>query len=69
MSELNRILYVEDEPDIQAVAQIALEAVGGFKPASFLRVQRAGSRWILAPPAWWLSIRWKSRTTVSTLLF
>lgn len=28
--ELNRILYVEDEPDIQAVAQIALEAVGGF---------------------------------------
>ncbi len=27
---LERILYVEDEPDIQAVAQIALEAVGGF---------------------------------------
>lgn len=27
---LNRILYVEDEPDIQAVAQVALEAVGGF---------------------------------------
>lgn len=32
MSEtLQRILYVEDEPDIQAVAQIALEAVGGFE--------------------------------------
>lgn len=30
MSELNRILYVEDEPDIQAVAKIALELVGGF---------------------------------------
>lgn len=32
MSEetLNRILYVEDEPDIQAVAKLALEAVGGF---------------------------------------
>lgn len=30
MSELQRILYVEDEPDIQAVAQIALESVGGF---------------------------------------
>lgn len=29
-SELQRILYVEDEPDIQAVAQIALESVGGF---------------------------------------
>ena len=27
---LNRILYVEDEADIQAVAQIALEAIGGF---------------------------------------
>ncbi|WP_126456751.1 response regulator [Sulfuriflexus mobilis] len=27
---LNRILYVEDEPDIQAVAKLALEAVGGF---------------------------------------
>lgn len=29
-SDLQRILYVEDEPDIQAVAQIALETVGGF---------------------------------------
>jgi len=28
--ELKRILYVEDEPDIQAVARIALENVGGF---------------------------------------
>ena len=30
MVTLNKILYVEDEPDIQAVAQIALEGVGGF---------------------------------------
>ena len=30
MKELRRILMVEDEPDIQAVARIALEAVGGF---------------------------------------
>ena len=30
MSELKRILYVEDEPDIQTVAEIALEAVAGF---------------------------------------
>ncbi len=30
MSELKRILYVEDEPDIQAVAKLALESVGGF---------------------------------------
>ena len=27
---LKKILYVEDEPDIQAIAQIALEVVGGF---------------------------------------
>jgi CheY-like chemotaxis protein len=27
---LQRILYVEDEPDIQAVARLALETVGGF---------------------------------------
>ena len=30
MSTLQRILYVEDEPDIQAVAKLALEMVGGF---------------------------------------
>ena len=27
---LKRILYAEDEPDIQAVAKLALEMVGGF---------------------------------------
>lgn len=27
---LQRILYIEDEPDIQAVARLALEALGGF---------------------------------------
>ncbi|MDH5387575.1 MAG: response regulator [Gammaproteobacteria bacterium] len=30
MTALKRILYVEDEPDIRAVATIALETVGGF---------------------------------------
>lgn len=30
MKQLQRILMVEDEPDIQAVARVALEAVGGF---------------------------------------
>ncbi|MDH5777559.1 MAG: response regulator, partial [Gammaproteobacteria bacterium] len=30
MPDLNKILYVEDEPDIQAIARIALENVGGF---------------------------------------
>ncbi len=30
MRPLSRILMVEDEPDIQAIARLALEAVGGF---------------------------------------
>jgi two-component system OmpR family response regulator len=30
MSALQRILYVEDEPDIQAVVKLALEMMGGF---------------------------------------
>ncbi len=30
MKNLTKILYVEDEPDIQAVAKISLESVGGF---------------------------------------
>ena len=30
MDELSRILYIEDEPDIQTIARIALESVGGF---------------------------------------
>ncbi|TAK63290.1 response regulator [Methylobacter sp.] len=29
--DLKRILYVEDEPDIQAVAKLALEMVGGYQ--------------------------------------
>ena len=31
MTELNKILYVEDEPDIQMIARVALENVGGFE--------------------------------------
>ncbi|RSZ58154.1 response regulator [Massilia atriviolacea] len=30
MPELSLLLYVEDDPDIQTVAQMALEMVGGF---------------------------------------
>ena len=33
MSELQRILYVEDEADIREVAKLALEMVGGFELA------------------------------------
>jgi len=31
MADLHRILYVEDDRDIQLVARLALEAVGGFE--------------------------------------
>lgn len=34
MTELKRILHVEDDPSIQAVARVALEAVGGFQVLS-----------------------------------
>ncbi|WP_296130859.1 response regulator [Pseudomonas sp. Ga0074129] len=34
MPELQRILHVEDDPSIQAVARVALEAVGGFQVLS-----------------------------------
>lgn len=30
MEKLTRILYVEDEPDIQTVARLALETLGGY---------------------------------------
>ncbi|NOZ53043.1 MAG: response regulator [Gammaproteobacteria bacterium] len=30
LASLHRILYVEDEPDIQAVAKLALETIGGY---------------------------------------
>ena len=41
MSELKRVLYVEDEPDIQAVAQVALEVVGGLDLKSCSHGQEA----------------------------
>jgi two-component system, OmpR family, response regulator len=34
MPDLQRILHVEDDPSIQAVAKLALEAVGGFQVLS-----------------------------------
>jgi diguanylate cyclase (GGDEF)-like protein len=44
---LKRILMIEDEPDIQVVAQLALEALGGFQ----VRVCSTGSEGVLAAPA------------------
>jgi CheY-like chemotaxis protein len=43
---LDRILYVEDDSDIQAVATLALQAVGGFQ----LRVCSSGREAIEAAP-------------------
>ncbi len=47
MSTLQRILYVEDEPDIRAVARIALEMVGGFQ----VRVCSSGEQAVREAPA------------------
>src|SRR5215213_5427501 len=44
---LKRILMIEDEPDIQAVAQLALEALGGFQ----VRVCGTGREGVQAAPA------------------
>ncbi|TWI77489.1 response regulator receiver domain-containing protein [Desulfobotulus alkaliphilus] len=41
MSTLQRIAYVEDETDIQEVAKMALELVGGFSVAVFSSGQEA----------------------------
>ncbi|WP_324732836.1 MULTISPECIES: response regulator [Pseudomonas] len=41
MPELTRILHVEDDPSIQAVAKVALEAVGGFRVLSCSSGQEA----------------------------
>ena len=30
MPELSKIMYVEDEPDIQTIAKLSLETVGGY---------------------------------------
>lgn len=35
MAELQKILYVEDDPDIQMIASLALEKVGGFTVKAF----------------------------------
>lgn len=45
--KLTRILYVEDEPDIQMVARLALESVGGFT----LEVCSSGNEAIALGPA------------------
>lgn len=44
--QLTRITYVEDEPDIRTVAQIALETVGGFE----LDVCASGAEALLRTP-------------------
>lgn len=41
MADLSRILHVEDDPSIQAVAKVALEAVGGFRVLSCSSGQEA----------------------------
>jgi len=47
VKKLKRITYVEDEPDIRAIAQIALETIGGFT----LNVCESGQEAVAAVPA------------------
>ena len=67
-TELTRILYVEDEPDIQAVAQIALEAVGG---ADFEGPSLGGrvleGRHDLVPKAVGLGIEWRDHADAAAV--
>ncbi len=46
MAALSKILYVEDEPSIRMIAQIALETVGGFT----LRTCSSGREASPSPP-------------------
>ncbi|WP_019340794.1 response regulator [Stutzerimonas stutzeri] len=41
MGELKRILHVEDDPSIQAVVKVSLEAIGGYKVQSCSSGQQA----------------------------
>lgn len=41
MTELTRIMHVEDDPSIQTVARVALEAVGGFQVCTCASGQQA----------------------------
>lgn len=41
MSELKRILHIEDDPSIQAVVKLALEALGGYQVRSCSSGQQA----------------------------
>ena len=50
--DLRKILYVEDEPDIQEIARLALELAGGFE------VEVGGRRFV------WR--RYSSRTSSSS---
>jgi len=41
---LTRVVYVEDEPDIQAIVRIALESIGGMQVTVFSSGQEAIAR-------------------------
>jgi two-component system, OmpR family, response regulator len=47
---LNRVVYVEDEPDIQAIVQIALGAIGGLQVTIFSSGHEAIAKAIDAAP-------------------
>ena len=50
MADLRRILHVEDDPDIQAVARMALEVLGGFQVTTVSSGVDAIREALVAPP-------------------
>ena len=51
MAELKRILHVEDDRSIQAVAKLALETLGGFEVLSCINGQEALDSVVAFSPA------------------
>ncbi len=45
MTDLKKIMHVEDDPSIQTVARVALEAVGGFEVCTCSSGQEALTRY------------------------
>lgn len=50
MAGLSHIMYVDDEPDIRAIAELALQALGGFRVTLCGGGQEALDRAVAAPP-------------------
>lgn len=50
MIALQRIMHVEDDPSIQAITKLALEAIGGFEVTGFSSGEEALTRFVQCAP-------------------